>query len=51
MTYEIFIELKAKKDLQNIFSFIEENASLDVASNFLSQLKQRINKLSYLPYR
>jgi len=51
MRYSIVIEPEAKKDLKNIFDFIKDNASIDRAKNFLSQLQTQINSLSYISQR
>lgn len=51
MKYSIIIEPEAKKDLKNIFDFIKDNASIDIAKNFLSQLQTQIDSLSYMPQR
>ncbi len=51
MEYNIIIEPEAKEDLKNIFSFIKESGSLNIARDFLSQLKNQITSLSFMPQR
>lgn len=51
MEYNILIEPVAKEDLKNIFNYIKDRGSIDIARNFLSQLKNQINSLSFMPQR
>jgi len=51
MEYSIVIEPEAKEDLKSIFNYIKDNGSINVARDFLSQLKNKINGLSFMPQR
>jgi plasmid stabilization system protein ParE len=51
MNYKIIIEPEAKKDLNEIFSYIERTSSIYIAQSFLSQLKKQIKTLSNMPQR
>ncbi len=51
MKYNILIEPEAKKDLKDIYNYIKDNGSINIAKDFLSQLKKQINSLSFMPQR
>ncbi len=51
MTYHIIIEPEAAEDLFSIFSYISANDSTEKATNFLEELEDKINSLSYMPQR
>ena len=51
MDFSVIIEPSAYQDLSNIFNYIEKNGSIYRAKNFISQLQQEINSLSFMPQR
>ena len=49
--YSVIIEPEAGSDLENIYTFIEENDTVVQAQRFLRKLQVSIGSLSYMPER
>lgn len=51
MIYNIVVENEALKDLENIYSYISEQDSINKAKKFILELQKQINSLNEMPYR